>query len=1127
MDTYLREAFFHGKDHHTVERKWILEIASLPRFRDFVKPSQFQSYARLKEWYLGKHGEFSEEDWSEEAEDSPVELQGGYDGAICESDLMDSAVNPICDEENKLDVLTVLKLLPQLAFFYVPYIYFMRAMVREAVKSVPRRERIVCSFFFPFIVGLSVPVLQPYFADFLQMVIGPHCLALIIFFFTILSKRWFKILFLVPWREVSAKFPGLTISGVSEAMVPTNVIPTTTDICGLRLLGGEKGVCLSTPSIVISKHLLGFGITPGDYFCPANQNCSVLDSHKKSEGCGDLFTTRQEWYSPDPELQAGDDHETVEFMDAASPELITKAYESEEISDEMAMDSVSLKDFFMRPVKIGSFTWTESDSTGTITYMYPWRDYFNDARVKYKLNNWAFIKANLKVRIVFNASPFYYGAAMSSYTPLQNFSPGFIHDDSTLKKLIPLSQLPLRAMIYPQHPENVEISIPFFWPANYLRCAEAQDFIDMGKLTFTAITELQSATGITGAGISFAVYAWAEEVVLSGPSVATALQGGDEYADDGPISRPASAIANIAAKFGSVPVIGRFATATQIGATAVSHIAKLFGFTNVPVIEDQKGFHPRSAPPMATTEIGFPIEKLTVDAKNELTIDHRSVGLGPLDELPITHIAQKESYLTQFNWSTSDSEDDLLFNCAVTPQLYDATTDTNQYLYMLPMCWLSTMFNYWRGDIIFRFRIICSQYHKGRLRFSFDPDGTASTNIVDDEVSSNVVMTKVIDIGEQPDVEIRIPYQQYLSWCTNNRATLLTSAARMWGSSYFAHSRGFTNGSFTLRVQTQLSAPVASSTIQVLVFARGAENLDFASPTSVGIENLTSAEIQGGDDVELQAGEDENKGESGTTMVASGKISQPIDHLYLTYMGERIGSLRVLLRRNCKIMTFAPSYSATAYNYVIQSLTLGRIPPPIGWDTSALSTAKGIIDTSTTRKFNFTNGNFLNYVCPAFVGNRGSVNWTANPDAGSAAGIRHFTVVRDKGAIAYATAQPSWDSTTSASNTRNWFVNSRTSGAGCLVADTTVSGTANWQMPFYSGLKFTPTDNHYVNSNSGRSPSNTLDMWSAEWSLSTEYGTPPKASRTHFYAGAGTDFDLLYFRHVPTYGVMNSFPAAV
>jgi hypothetical protein len=837
--------------------------------------------------------------------------------------------------------------------------------------------------------------------------------------------------------------------------------------------------------------------------------------------------TRIGWNSRSTHLQDGEtqDQETVSFLDIQPCTLTEAPHSNEEVAESMAMQSVSLADFLSRPVKIHSTTWQESDSPGLKTSFYPWYNFFNTATIKYKLNNWGFIKCNMHVRVVYNASPFYYGSAMLNWRPLQNLSESYIRDDTTAKLLIPYSQMPLRTMIEPQCPTDAEVVLPFFWPVNFLRAEKAIDFQNVGTMYFNIINALQSANGVAGAGVTVNFYAWATDVVLSGPSVGLALQDGaiDEYSMDGPISKPASAIANIAARLGDIPVIGKFATATQIGFNAVGHIAKLFGFTNVPVIKDQKGVQPRALPPIASTDIGYPFEKLTVDSKNELTIDHRAVGLSADDELPIASIVQRESYLTSFDWTTSSAADALLFTSAVSPGLYDATNDTHQYLYMTPMCWLSTMFNYWRGDVIFRFRVVCSKYHRGRLKISFDPDGYSALNVTTDQ-SSHLIMTKMIDITEDTNVELRIPYQQYVAWCTSTAANTMTQATRKWGSSGFKHVRGATNGSLAVTVQTVLTAPIASSSISVQVFVRGAENMDFASPTTVGMYNLTPAIIQDGS-IDTIDDSVKNQDANEIVSISSGQISSPIDHLYLTYMGERIASLRVLLRRQCKVFTYAPTVSTTA-DYMFKALSYPRVPVPYGFDANALDTAYGVLNVALPLKVNWTQGNFLSYIMPAFRGNKGSVNWTTLFDCGSDTGpMKSFTVVRDKGVShpGYTTASAT-QGTTSTNANFFWAI-TRSQGAGASIATGQTSNAANWQMPFYSASKFAFNDiANLCNSVSEFQPN---DCWTAEALFSNTYGCTPQAAKFHYYAGAGTDFDLLYFLHVPTYGVINTAPVPI
>lgn len=832
-----------------------------------------------------------------------------------------------------------------------------------------------------------------------------------------------------------------------------------------------------------------------------------------------MEAARGEWNS----LQTQDgeivEQETVSFMDMAPTEAVHISKSDEEVSESMAMDSISLGDFLSRPVLISTQSWAESEGAGFKSYITPWQLFFNTATVKYKTNNWAFIRCNLHVRVVFNASPFYYGSLMASYRPLPNFTYSNLAVSGSNMELINYSQMPGRLMIEPQQPEDVEIELPFLWPGNFLRMQKKEDFSDMGYLNFNILAPLRSANGTTGTGITLRVYAWATDVILSGPSVGLSMQDGviDEYEMDGPISKPASAIANVAARLGDIPIIGRFATATQIGANAVGHIAKLFGFTNVPVIADQHGFQPRALPPMASTDIGYPFEKLTVDSKNELTIDHTSVGLDQNDDLPICSLVQRESYLTSLDWTTSQAADTLLFTSAVTPQLYNATAGSNYNLFMTPMCWAASMFKYWRGDIIFRFRVIASKYHRGRLKLVYDPDGYAGTNVTTDQ-SSHLLMTHIIDINEETNFEIRIPYQQYLAWCTLNYQNSLNSSNKYWGTSGFKHVRGYTNGSLALTIQNILSAPTDTSTVSVQVFVRGAENLDFAAPNLQGVAGVTSSVIQDGFVDENV----KNQGAKQIVSVSSGKISSPIDHLYLTYMGERIASLRVLMRRQCRVFTSMPAINAT--ENIVRKISLPRLPLGPGYDTYGLDTVKGLVTTGSDFPFNFFQQSFIGYIAPAFLGNRGSVNWSAVFDGGNYTPPKHFLVARDPSVSHPTRSDQNTASGTATANDRHFYVNATGTGTGAAIGTGATSNALNWQMPFYSPYKFAPNDYTHI-ADETVSEFATSDHWTLETSLGTSYTASSNCQKTHLFAGAGTDFDLLYFIHVPTYGVLSATPS--
>lgn len=316
---------------------------------------------------------------------------------------------------------------------------------------------------------------------------------------------------------------------------------------------------------------------------------------------------------------------------------------------------------------------------------------FNDARIKRKLDNYAFISCDLHVKAVVNSSPFFYGALQMSYEPLPAFSPNI--DSNFDEKIIPLSQRP-HIFIYPQSNSGGEMTLPFFYYKNWLELGSASELTAMGSLAFNDFNPLRSANGVANGSVGVTIYAWADNIRITGPTVNLAVQSGDERKDDeygkGIVSAPASALAYAASWFEDIPLIGKFATATRIGANALSGISTLFGYTNVPVVSDTLPYKSQVFHSIPSACIGDPVDKLTLDPKNELSIDPRTTGMPPTDELDCRYLFSRESFLTNAIWQESDAANANLFWARVTPALYDTAASTNQ----------TVIFNYTLGAFL-------------------------------------------------------------------------------------------------------------------------------------------------------------------------------------------------------------------------------------------------------------------------------------------------------------------------------------------------------------------------------------------------------------------------------------------
>lgn len=773
-----------------------------------------------------------------------------------------------------------------------------------------------------------------------------------------------------------------------------------------------------------------------------------------------------------------------------------------------ATAGADLANFLSRPVLINSYTWNESDAIGTTVNINPWQLFFNTTSIKNKMTNYAWLKCDLKIKIMVNASPFYYGTTLVSYHPLPSFHTQSITNDSGTRYFTLYSQRP-HIWIYPQNNEGGEMTLPYLWPKNWISTISNQDFIDMGKLTYFPVVALQSANGVAAGGVTISTYAWAENVVLSGPTSGFVMQS-DEY-DMGPVSSVASAISNAAGALSGLPLIGSFMTATKIGASTVASVASSLGFSNPPVIENAMPIKNQGIPQLASPEISYPIEKLTIDPKNELTVDPSAVGLPPNDELSIQHLTGKESYLTTFNWSSVDASDALLFSSAVTPEMFSIDTTATAPMYLTPMAWIATMFNHWRGDVIFRFKFICTQYHRGRVRVIYDPSGSAAANILNQTATQSVVFNEVIDLTKDSNIEIRVPYQQALAWCTTFNPTDAAQVPYTVGNATtFKHVPSVTNGMIAVRVVTSLTSPILASTIQCVVSVRGAENLEFSNPSDVNVR------------YSYFAPQSEEYDETDSNLVIAGHSKPNLDpNRYLVNFGEQIVSIRQMLRRFQWYRTTLKIGDPLA-NISYRQVSMYKLPPFYGYNTNGWDSVKGLIAPASNFSFNNCGNTYIHWIVPAFIGQRGSINYTFLQDGSEP--TTQIVCRQPTKSLAKA-VDVDLSSTVGASSSvyTSYMRNTGFGGAsssGIMAANNFTTAGVSWQFPNYSSYKFNVSSPANFSAAIGQDDTDTQ----SQLILTGAAHNGTAATINHWFLGAGTDFMPLFFLNVPTVFVYSGTP---
>jgi hypothetical protein len=540
-----------------------------------------------------------------------------------------------------------------------------------------------------------------------------------------------------------------------------------------------------------------------------------------------------------------------------------------------------------------------------------------------------------------------------------------------------------------------------------------------------------------------------------------------------------------------------------MGAKTFGSIASWFGFTNVPVIVDHMPYTPKVFGDFATSEISAPIARLALDPKNELSVDPRIVGLDGTDEMSIESIVTRESYLTTFQWKENNASNDALFWALADPTLARRNGDT---LWLTPMGHLSQMFENWTGDIEFRFVFQATKFHKGRVRIQFEP----LTNLSGVGDTQTVTSTVVHDIGNSTDLTVRVPFNQAAQWL--GVKTYRNNYTEAFGSVQPTNQVYQNNGKIGVFVQNALTGPAAVNDIFVSVFVRGCDNMSFANPREIRMTNSFATIVQ---TMEMDCRSECDVAPEGENVVWLADTQDVVDDSYGVYMGESILSIRQLMHRDYYYQSFSPINSDTTFMRA-DMLVYQRMYPmcPGNLGTTMHTTALG-------NGINYVGYHPVSWMGPAFMGMRGSMNWSVNTIGtltGAVEIVRGIHTLNDYPLVDIRRLA-STASQSSVGRFKLLNANTPLSASGLTLTNQRTMAGAAANVPYYSRARFSytnPDETQFRSTAEGRDHLNTAQ------NVLIRIGSTPNASEftsdantIDIYLSAGHDFSLVMYKHAP------------
>lgn len=599
---------------------------------------------------------------------------------------------------------------------------------------------------------------------------------------------------------------------------------------------------------------------------------------------------------------------TMSFHDASPGHGSSIVSKFEETYSHGSTSDVPLGEFLKRPVLISNLSWDTGSNFNFI--LDPWLDYFATPEISKKVEGYRFLRGNLNVRFVVTGNPFLFGRIIAAYEPLARrsvwkSSGAYGNELQRVYKTV-LSQMP-HVYLDASTSQGGEMVLPFFSPYNWLDLSSFTSLLDMGTIRMTNLTPLQHANAPVGK-CQVLIYAWMDDAELCVPTASaprTEIYQGNETDEfsSGVISKPASAVARAAGMLAKIPVFEPFALPTEMAATAVGAAASHFGFSRPPILDNIQPVREKFYGNLSNTNTHEMCERLSLDAKGQLTLDSRTVGLDGTDEMALSHILSRETLLNSVTWDESNVVGDRIWSFRVGPTYHSLDTTSTPSRNGLPPCTaVASMFRQWRGTMVYRFSVCASALHRGKIRVSYEP--TPITNIG----QSDEVYSRIVDLAETRDFEIPVHWHQPTPWQKVKMSSLGdASDTHYYSGSPVATSQAVQhfNGLITLTVLTPLTSPdpSLSQPIHLLFYVKGGPDLEFADPVGQDLQfSLMSSNIaeepQGRTELDDAADNDDAPPEANNALPAigdhPGTLTDPLAHVF---HGESVTSLRAYLKR--------------------------------------------------------------------------------------------------------------------------------------------------------------------------------------------------------------------------------------
>lgn len=605
-------------------------------------------------------------------------------------------------------------------------------------------------------------------------------------------------------------------------------------------------------------------------------------------------------------------------------------------------NSQDVKAFLAKPYKLWSGVLSTSDTTANslLTGYNPSNlTVLSDAHA-HKLSGYLGFRATLVLRWVINGTPFHQGRYMLWYVPLggglsNTKASDFVNlHTNTLFERTQLHRIELDVTC---DTEGV-MRIPYSSVLNYYPLANDNAFNFIGNLGLYGIQPYSPLQTLGGSStIGSTLYGHLEDVELIGAAVPqmgnreiSSTEKESKAAKIGPVSSTILSFSKAANVLSEVPLLSTFASTTGWALDIIGRTAKAAGFSKPQDYGPQTRMIAQPASNIGSVEGYDTSVTLGASSENQVAV-LPGFGGTDIDEMSIKHIASIPAFFGTFGWG-AEVVGDVLTSFDLRPDIFQQvrTIGTLPVYNHTPVSFIGNMFTYWRGSFVFKFKIVKTIFHSGRISVCFNPFDNKIAPRTITAMNEYYVHREIIDIRTCNEFTFTVPYVNVSPWLDS-------------GESF---------GSITVFVIDKLSAPSnVPAAISFFMEVAGGDDMEFSVP-SAGVDSdalgsngmpFIGALPQMGEPCDLL-----NTTIGSDNVGASSLINSEV------CIGEKINSLRSLSK------IFRPQrLTSTIASGIIES-SLPFSTHTVYWDGSVLHLPN-------------TYGDFLDMISLCYLYSRGSV----------------------------------------------------------------------------------------------------------------------------------------------------------